>query len=253
MSDEAEPREAEQGAPEADGEAAQTPSLTAALGEAARRAGVGKVAPGEAPTGTALFAAVGGIRGIVEAILPGLAFIVTYTITHELLASVIAPAIVAVGFIVARVVTRTPVLSAVAGAIGIAFSAAVALWTGDVNDSFVPGLITNIAFLVGLLLSLAVRWPVLGIIAGLLSGDATGWRADPARRRVAIVATLVWCGMFAARLAIQGPLYLAGATEALAATKLAMGLPLYAATVWITWLLMRSAYGRRDEDEGDRE
>lgn len=228
--------------------AAATPSLREVVGEAARRAGVAKVAPGEAPNAQALLAAVGGVRGIVEALLPGLAFLVTYAVTRQLLPSVIAPAAVALGFIVVRIVTRTTPTSAIAGAIGIAFSAAVALWTGNVNDSFLPGFVTNVAFLVALAVSVLVRWPLLGIVAGLLTGDATGWRAVPAKRRVADVATLVWCGLFAARLAVQVPLYLAGATEALAAAKLVMGVPFYAAVLWITWLLMRAAY-RADETE----
>jgi hypothetical protein len=42
-------------------------------------------------------------------------------------------------------------------------------------------------------------------------------------------------------LAVQVPLYLAQATAALAATKLLMGVPLYAALLWLTWLMMRSA------------
>ena len=221
-----------------------TPSIRDALSAAAKRAGVGAVAPGEAPSGSALLTAIGGVRGIVESILPGLVFLVTYVITHELVASVIAPAIVAVAFIVARIITKTPVTSAIAGAIGIAFSAVVAMMTGNVNDAFLPDLFINSAFLIALLISLAVRWPLLGLIAGALTGDTTGWRADPAKRRVAVIATLLWCGMFAARLAVKTPLYLASATEALAATKLLMGVPLYAAVLWITWLLMRAAYRR---------
>jgi len=220
------------------------PTLRDAFGAAAKRAGVGAVAPGEAPSGSALLKAIGGVRGIVESILPGMVFLVTYVVTHELVASVIAPAVVAVGFIVVRIVTRTPVTSAIAGAIGIAFSAVVAMLTGNVNDAFLPDLFINSAFLLALLVSLAVRWPLLGLVAGALTGDTTGWRDDPAKRRVAIIATLLWSAMFAARLAVKTPLYLSGATEALAATKLLMGVPLYAAVLWITWLLMRAAYRR---------
>ena len=81
-------------------------------------------------------------------------------------------------------------------------------------------------------------------MAGALTGDITGWRTSAAKRRVALVATLVWVGLFAARIAVQLPLYLAEATEPLAAAKLVMGVPLYAGVLWITWLLMRTAYRR---------
>lgn len=225
-----------------------TPSLRETVGEAARRAGFATVAPGQAPSGTALLAAVGGVRGIVESILPGLVFLVTYSVTHALVPSVIAPIIVAAGFILARVLARTTPTSAIAGAIGIAFSAVVAMATGNVNDSFVPGFITNVVFLVALGVSILVRWPALGLVAGLLTGDATGWRADAAKRRIAVVATLLWCGLFAARLAVQVPLYLAESTQGLAAAKLVMGVPLYAAALWLTWLLMRAAYRPRETE-----
>lgn len=227
---------------EPDGEGA--PSLQDAMSAAAHRSGVGRVLAGSEAGNANLLAAVGGVRGIVEAILPGLAFLVTFAITRELVPSVVAPAIVALGFIVVRLVTRSPVMSAVAGAVGVAVSAAIALWTGDVNDSFVPGLITNLVYLCVFALSVVVRWPLIGMVVGLLTGDVTGWRADPAKRRSAFVATLVWVGLFLVRLLVEVPLYFAGATAALAGAKLVLGVPFYAAVLWITWLLMRSAYRR---------
>src|SRR4051794_36057909 len=72
--------------------------IRAGLSEAARNAGIGKVAPGEVPTASSLLAAVGGVRGLIESILPGLGFLVTYAITNELLASVLVPIAVAVLF-----------------------------------------------------------------------------------------------------------------------------------------------------------
>ena len=54
-----------------------------------QRSRLGEVTPGEAPSGRALLGAVGGIRGLIEAILPGLGFLVLYTITQELWLSVL--------------------------------------------------------------------------------------------------------------------------------------------------------------------
>jgi cation transporter-like permease len=84
----------------------------------------------------------------------------------------------------------------------------------------------------------------------LLLGD-DDWRANPAKLRVAAIATVLWTALSALRLAVQLPLYLAGATEALAATKLVMGVPLYAALLWVTWLLVRTAWRARERpDDG---
>lgn len=224
------------------------PALTEAFAQAARRSALGQVTPGETPTAGALLSAMGGVRGIVESILPGLGFLLVFTFTRDLFWSVAAPVAVAVVFIAIRLITRTPVAPAIAGLLGVGVSAALALLTDRPENNFVPGFIVNAVFIVLLLVSLLVRWPLVGVLAGFLTGDAVGWRRDRAKTTVATIATVIWICVFGARLAVQLPLYFAGAVEALAATKLLMGVPLYAAMLWVTWLLMRTAYGRRPAD-----
>jgi len=229
----------------------ETPSFRESLSAAARQAGIAKVQPGEAPSASALLAAIGGVRGLVESILPGLVFLFTYTITGQLLPSVLIPIGVAAIFVVARLVARTPATSAIAGVIGIGVSAALALLTGNVNDNFVPGLIINAVSLTVFVVSVLARWPLVGLIVALLTGDVGEWRKDPAKLRVAYLASGLWIGLFALRLGVQGPLYLAEQTSALAATKLVMGVPLYAAVLWVTWLLVRTAYSRPRPESDD--
>ena len=55
--------------------------IGAALGEAARKAGFDPNA--DATTGHVVWHAMGGVRGILEAILPGLVFIVAFTLTTD--------------------------------------------------------------------------------------------------------------------------------------------------------------------------
>jgi hypothetical protein len=80
----------------------------------------------------------------------------------------------------------------------------------------------------------------------LLRGEGTAWRDDKAKFRVAVITSLMWLGLFSLRLAVQMPLYFANEAQLLGATKLIMGLPLYAAVLWITWLLVSAVY-KRDE------
>ena len=218
--------------------------LRASLAEAARRSGFGLVQPGERPTAHALWAAVGGVRGLIESLLPGFLFLIVFTVTREVAPSVLVPAGVAVLFVVIRAVTRSPVMPAVVGLVGIALSAGLALVTGRAEENFLLGFVINAVWLVALLVSLLVRRPLVGVIAGLLTGDRE-WRADPAKRTVLTVTTWLWVGMFALRLGVQVPLYLAEQAAALAATKLVMGVPLYAAVLWVTWLMVRAVYARR--------
>jgi hypothetical protein len=229
---------------EGDSTPEDAPSFKDALSAAARKAGIGQVTPGEMPTAASLLRAIGGVRGLVEAIAPGAIFLVVYTITNEVAPAVLIPVAVGVVFVIARAIARTTMTSAIAGLIGIAISAAFALMTGRAADNFVPGLLVNVGSLVVLLASLAVRWPLIGLIVGLLTGEGVDWRRDSAKRRVLYVVTWLWAGLFSLRLAVQVPLYFANVPEWQAAAKLLMGVPLYAALLWVSWLMVRAVYRR---------
>jgi hypothetical protein len=216
------------------------------LAAAARGSSFGLVTPGERPTPQALWSAVGGVRGVIEAILPGFLFLLVYVVTAEVAPSVLIPAAVAVVFVVARVISRSPVVPAVVGLVGVALSAGLALMTGRAEENFLLGFVINAVWLVALLVSLVARRPLVGVIAGLLTGDHH-WRSDAAKRVILTLTTWMWVGMFALRLGVQVPLYLAAQPAALAAAKLVMGVPLYAALLWVTWLMVRSVYARRAE------
>ena len=222
--------------------------LGESLEAAAKKSGFGAVQPGEAPTAGALLTAMGGVRGLVESILPGLTFLVLYTITKDLTISVVVPVVLAVVFLIIRIATRTPWTSAFAGVIGLALSAGLALITGRAEDNFVLGFFINAAFLIALLVSIAVRWPLIGVIVSLIRSEGSAWRGDRAKFRVALIATLLWCGLFALRLGVELPLYFAGNAEALATLKLILGVPLYAGMLWVTWLLVRTVYARPQSD-----
>jgi hypothetical protein len=226
------------------GESPTPPTFAEALSAAAKNSGFGQVKPGETPTAGALLGAMGGVRGIVESLLPGFVFVFVYAITQETLPSVLIPAGIAVLFVLVRLVTRTPVVPALVGLLGIAVSAALAIFSGDAKENFVLGFWLNGGYVVALLVSLFARWPVIGIIVGLLRGEGTAWRDDKGKYRVAFVTTLLWTCLFAARLAVQVPLYYADQTQLLGGAKLIMGLPLYAATLWVTWLLVRAVYAK---------
>jgi hypothetical protein len=219
---------------------ADDPSLSDTFAAAARRAGLGAVTPGETPSSGALLTAMGGVRGLVESILPGLAFVIVFTFTGQLLPSVLIPLAIAVIFVIARVVAKQPYTSALAGVLGIALSAGLSLITGRTQDNFVLGFLINATLVLVLLISLAVRWPLIGIIASLITSEA--------RFRVAVVSTILWTGLFALRLAVELPLYFDGATQALGALKLLLGVPLYAGMLWVTWLLVRTAYARPEPE-----
>lgn len=228
------------------------PHFREAMAQAMRRSGLGRVAPDQAPSAATLLAAMGGVRGIVESVLPGLLFLVTYTITKNLWWSVAAPVAIAVVFLVIRLVGRQAVTTAIAGLLGIVISAVIAILTGRPENNFVPGFFINAGILLITLVTLVIRRPLIGLVASLLLSDPE-WRSDRAQLRVAYIATWLWVGLAVIRLGVELPLYFAGATSALAAARLITGVPLYALILWLTWLVMRTAWTAPERVEDDAE
>lgn len=192
----------------------------------------------EQPRG--LMEAVGGPLGMAETSLPAVAFVVAYTISGQdtNIAAGVALGLALV-FALARVVRRESVQHALTGLIGVAIAAFVATRSGKAENFFLPGLLANAAYATAFLISLAVRWPLVGVLVSQLDGEGNAWRDDPVRVRAFARATWLWAGLFLARLVVQLPLYLAGAVVALGVARTAMGIPLFALGLWITYRLVR--------------
>ncbi|MBC7518695.1 MAG: DUF3159 domain-containing protein [Microbacteriaceae bacterium] len=219
-------------------------TLREAFAALAKNAGLAQVNPGEIPTAASLLRAIGGVRGLIEALTPGMGFLILYTTTRSLVVSVLVPVGLAAVFVIARLVARTSLTQALAGMVGVAISAALALFTGRAEDNFLAGIIINAVSLTVLLVSLLVRYPLVGVLVGLITGEFVQWREVPAKRRILTLATWLWCGLFGVRLLVELPLYLSGQVELLAAVKLILGVPFYAGVLWVTWLVIRTVYLR---------
>jgi len=184
--------------------------------------------------------AVGGPLGLIESALPAVAYVVAYTASGKdtTVAGSVAVALVVV-LTVVRLVRRESPRQAVAGLVGVVFAAFIAAKSGKAENYFLPGLLLNVGYGAAFLISIAVRWPLVGVIVGQLDGEHQGWRDDPRRYRVFARASWMWAGLFAFRLAVQLPLYLASAVVALGVARTEMGLPLFGLGIWLTWLLVR--------------
>lgn len=190
--------------------------------------------------------AVGGWIGIVESILPALVFVSVLASTKNTVVSVISAASISAFFLILQIVRKRPLTQAIAGALGIAISAFLPLRDGGhAADYFLQGFFTNAAYLAVLIISLLIRWPIIGVLIGLLVGDSKTWRTNKSKMFRFQAATLVWVGLFSARLLVQVPLYFAGQTELLGIFRISMGVPLYALCIWFTWLLVRGVINQR--------
>jgi intracellular septation protein A len=189
-----------------------------------------------------LLNAMGGVLGIVETILPGLLFVTVFTLTLNPWLAMWLSVAVSVLFTVYRLIRRQAATQALVGLAGVVVSAVLALMSNKPEDNFVVGMTTNGVYGLVFLISLIVGWPIIGVVIGLVRSEGTTWRKNRHHKRVYMGLTGLWAGMFALRLAVEYPLYLAGNVAGLATAKLLLGLPLYVPVLALTWLVVRSLY-----------
>jgi hypothetical protein len=84
-----------------------------------------------------------------------------------------------------------------------------------------------------------LRWPFVGIFVGFLIGEGFTWRKKRGHYNRFMAATALYTGLYALRLSIEVPLYLGHNLSALGAAKLILGIPLYAITLWLIWLVIK--------------
>lgn len=210
------------------------PSLAERLGSSAQ---LSKTANGQID----VMASIGGLRGVVETVLPGFIFVLLFALTQQLNVALIAAIGVGVVFMLLRLLKRSTLTQSISGLVGILICAFAARSTGEAKDYYVPGFFIVLAYLVAMLISIIVKWPLLGVLYGFLRQEGTEWRQNAARLKRYNVATWILVGVFAARLAVQLPLYFTDQVVALGISRLVMGVPLYAVGLWFAWLISRPA------------
>ncbi len=189
---------------------------------------------------------LGGWRGMVDATVPTVAFIVANAV-DGLRTGIWAALGVALLFFVIRLVRRESVQQAVSGLLGVGIAVAIAAYSGQARDFFVVGILRNAAVGAVLLGSIAFRRPLIGVIAEFLSPSHLGamsahrlpslrrrmeqagavlhrhpeapvrgepdpepdrhWRDDPRMLRAYTWLTVLWGGTFVVRAVVQWLIY----------------------------------------------
>jgi hypothetical protein len=128
------------------------------------------------------------------------------------------------------------------GLLGVCVAALIALRTGRAEDFFLIQLLSNVASALAWALSILIRWPLLGVVVGLLLGQKTRWRRDPDLQRAYGMASWVWVlGQYTLRVLVFGVLWWSGWVVALGVARVALSWPLVAATVAVSAVVLRKA------------
>ena len=188
--------------------------------------------------------AVGGWRGSLETALPMVVFVIAWTITHDVRMSAGAALVTAALAAALRAHHGGSLQYVASGFLATGIAAFFALRSGRAEDAFLPGILLSTAYGIGAVVSILTRWPLVGFIIGAgdprAKEDPFAWRRDPGIVRVATKLTFVLVALFAVRLSIMVPLYLAGNIAALGVARVVLGWPLWVAALAVMgWLLAR--------------
>ena len=202
---------------------------------------------------------MGGWQGMVYSALPVVAFVPANSV-WGLKGGAIAALAVAALVAVIRLATRTSIQPAISGFFGVAVCVAIAMIVGGNGKGyFLYGIVMQAVFVVVFAVSLLVRWPLVGVLwhlfderkkepAGPEAADAdSDWRADRRQYRAFAWLTVLWIAMFAVRFAVQFALYQNDDVGGLGVARIAMGWPMFAVGLLITFLVARRTTHARPE------
>jgi hypothetical protein len=191
-----------------------------------------------------LATAVGGWRGSLETALPMVVFVVAWTVTEDIRLAAGSALITAALGAALRAAHGGSMQFVLSGFLATGIAAFFALRSGRAEDAFLPGILLSTAYGIGAVVSILARWPLVGFIVGAgdprAKEDPFAWRRDPGVLRVATRLTFVIVALYAVRLGVMVPLYLAGNVAALGAARVVLGWPAWVAALAVMgWLLAR--------------
>ena len=201
----------------------------------------GNAEPTKAPT---LWDQMGGPMGMVDSGLPVVVFVLLNALaglTWGIVAALAAGVIIAM----IRLIRHKPVTQAIGGLFAVGVAAFIAHRTGSARGFFLLGIWSYVLYGGLLVISILVRWPLVGLLWEGLNGRGKAWRADKRLVRRYDLATVVWVLVFALRFLVQNQLYGANQVGWLATAKLLMGYPLFAVAIIATVLIVGPAAGMK--------
>lgn len=196
--------------------------------------------------------AIGGVRGVVESMLPGVVFVVLFVITQDLDLTIGVSAALALVQVILRLLQRQSVMGALSGLVAVGICLIWAWKSHEARDYYMLGFLTNAAYAAVLGISLIARVPALGAVIEFIRQLPTerlrawfeDWTGDKALKKAYTIITWLWMALFLLRLAVQVPLYLTDNVAVLGVARLLMGIPFWALAIWVSYLIIATPMHR---------
>lgn len=193
-------------------------------------------------TEAALFEAFGGVRGMVETVLPGLLFITIFTINRDLHISAIAALAVSLLLVAVRLIRKDTVKHAFSGVFGVAFGVVFAMMTGNAKDFYLPGMLYTLGLALAYIVTTIAGVPLIGLILGPVFKENLSWRTrNPGRKKAYSKASWAWGLILLAKSAILFPLYWWADTTQLGWVLVTLKIPPFLLAVYLTWVFLAKA------------
>ncbi|WP_078888728.1 DUF3159 domain-containing protein [Streptomyces sclerotialus] len=202
----------------------------------------GAHAPGKESAEKALLEAFGGFWGMVDTTVPGLVFVLIYTIKRDIHTAAIVALGLTVVLALVRLARRQTLKHAFSGVFGVAFGAVFAMMSGDAKNFYLPGMLYTLGLAVVYILSAVFRYPLIGVLLGPILRENLSWRTrNPGRFTAYTKSTWAWGIILLAKSAILFPLYWWGDATQLGWVKVALGIPPFLLCVYLTWIFLAKA------------
>jgi hypothetical protein len=181
---------------------------------------------------------VSGRVGIADGVLPPLVFVAMNAFWGLTPAAVlgIGSALLISGYRLAR---GRPIRFALAGLVGTALAALLALRSGSSAEYFLPGIVSGAITTLAIVVSAFIGKPFLAWTSWLTRGWPLGWYWHPQVRPAYSRAGWLWAGFFGMRTGIQWRLYSNDETVALGITRVLLGWPALVLLLVLTYTLGR--------------
>ena len=196
--------------------------------EAKKRTGLGALADAGNTDDFSVIDAIGGPRGVIESMLPGVVFVALFVITSNLQLTIGVSAALAVLKVIVRLCQRQSVMGAVSGLLAVGICLIWAWNSHEARNYYMFGFLTNAFYVVLLTISLLVRVPGLGLVIEFIRTLPTehfrawlaDWRGDKALNRAYTI--IGWLGT----------------------ARLLMGIPFWALAIWVSYLIVATPMHR---------
>ncbi|MFP5332420.1 MAG: DUF3159 domain-containing protein [Acidimicrobiia bacterium] len=179
-----------------------------------------------------------GRAGVADSVLSPIVFVATNAI-FGLQPAIVASLVTAAGIVIVRLATGRPLRFAMSGLFGTGIAIALTARSGRAETYFLPGIVSGAVTTVALMVSIAVRRPLVAYVSWATRGWPLGWYWHERVRPAYTAVSWIWAAFFGVRTATQAVLYLEGNVGTLGVVRVVTGWPGLVGLLIVTYVVGR--------------